>query len=88
MIVATNHLPASRCGYSVQDLQTLRNFTTHGACIDASIGVKADIELLHEVRKALLRVVDGEEHAHSGSGPIPGAIDRYFTGLLAGGVDP
>jgi hypothetical protein len=87
VIVETNHFPASQGGYSVQDLQTLRNFTTHGACIDASTGVKADIELLHEVRKAFFGVVHGEDDPHSGPGPIPGAIDRYLGSLLAGDVD-
>lgn len=84
VIVETNHFPASQGGYSAQDLQRLRNFTTHGACIDATQGVKADIELLHQVRKAFLGVPIGEDEPHDGPGPIAGALDRYLAQLLAG----
>ncbi len=87
VIVETNYYPASQGGYSVKDLQALRNFTTHGASIAVSTGVKADIELLHEVRKAFLGVPQGEDDPHAGPGPIAGAIDRYFARLLAGDVD-
>lgn len=87
VIVETNHFPASQGGYSAQDLQRLRNFTTHGACIDPTQGVKADIELLHQVRKAFLGVPLGEDEPHDGPGPVAGALDRYFARLLAGEVD-
>lgn len=84
VIVETNYFPAGRGGYSVQDLKSLRNFATHGACIDATSGVKADIELLHQVRKAFLGVPDGEDEPHDGPGPIVGALDRYLAQLMAG----
>jgi hypothetical protein len=81
VIVETNHHR-----YSERHLKTLRNFTTHGACVEASIGIHADIELLHEVRKAFFGVLDGEDDPHRGRGPIVGAIDRFFDHLVAGDV--
>lgn len=84
MILETNHFPASSGGYTAKDLATIRNFSTHGSAVDATGNLKADVELLHELRKALLGVLTGEMDPHLGRGPQPGAIDRFLGLLMAG----
>lgn len=59
VIVETNHFKESQGGYSVPDLKALRNFTTHGACIETTKGIKADIELPPSATQGLSRSAYG-----------------------------
>lgn len=82
IVIGTNH-----DSYKVGDLVNLRNLVIHGACIAAPNRIKADIELLHELRKALYGIPAGETSPPGCKGPIGGAVDRYYEELLAGTVD-
>jgi hypothetical protein len=87
VVVETNHFIAAEGGYSAQDLIDLRNLTTHGSCIAKASFAKGDIELLHELRKAIYGIPAGETDPHRGPGPYPGAVDRYYELLATGDRD-
>ncbi|MBN1311953.1 MAG: hypothetical protein JXB30_11100 [Anaerolineae bacterium] len=84
VIVETNHYPKDSGGYSSSDLMNLRNLATHGGSISPASQIKADIELLEELRKAFVGIPNGEEDAHRGDGPVKGALDLYFDRLASG----
>jgi len=84
VIIETNHYTNSAGGYNTQDLVNLRNLVTHGACISKSSSIKADIELLHNLRVLIYGVPFDEIDPHLGQGPHKGALDRYCEELLAG----
>lgn len=86
VVVETNHYTVQNGGYSADDLKNLRNLATHGGVI-SSTPIKGDIELLHELRKAYFGILEGESDPHRGTGPIPGAIDRYCELLMRGDAD-
>lgn len=83
-VVETNHYPVAEGGYNIQDLIELRNLTLHGSCITHASQIKSDIELLHQLRKAIYGVPLGEIEPHEGKGPLPGALDRYYEVLASG----
>jgi hypothetical protein len=84
VIVETNHYIDSNGGYNTDDLINLRNLAAHGACIVRVSQVKADIELLHNLRVLIYGVPFDELDPHLGQGPYPGALDRYYQELVAG----
>lgn len=84
VIVATNHYPVQKGGYSVQDLINLRNLAAHGGSLSRATQIKGDIELLHELRKALYGIPFNEEDPNEGHGPVSGATDRYYELLATG----
>jgi hypothetical protein len=87
IIVETNHYPQATGGYTGEDLKQLRHLVVHGACIARTANIKADIELLHQLRKLYYGVPIGENEPHEGAGPIKGALDRYYDGLTNGDRD-
>ena len=84
VVVETNHYINANGGYNVDDLINLRNLAVHGACIVRVSQVKADIELLHNLRVLIYGVPFGELDPHLGDGPVAGALDRYYGELVAG----
>lgn len=84
IIVETNHFNQSGGGYNSEELTNMRNLATHGGCITRTLQIKGDIELLHELRKAFYGIPIGENDPHQGSGPIMGALDRYYELLATG----
>lgn len=84
VVIEINHYPVAKGGYKAEDLKNLRNLAAHGGCLTNSMNIKGDIELLHEIRKAFYGVPIDEIDPHEGSGPIKGAIDRYFDILASG----
>jgi hypothetical protein len=87
VIVETNHYTDADGGYNAEDLKNLRNLVIHGSCITKTSNIKGDIELLHQLRKALYGVPLGEVEPHEGTGPLKGAIDRYYESLAVGDKD-
>jgi hypothetical protein len=84
IVIETNHYPKATGGYKAEDLKNLRNLAAHGGCLTNAMNIKGDIELLHELHKAFYGIPIDEIDPHEGSGPIRGAIDRYYD-LLASG---
>ncbi len=84
VIVETNHYIDAHGGYNVDDLINLRNLAAHGSCIVRVSQIKADIELLHNLRVLIYGVPSDENDPHLGYGPIAGALDRYYEQLFAG----
>lgn len=84
MVVETNHYTKKSGGYTADDLKTLRNLAVHGGCLTKASQIKGDIELLHELRKALYGIPIEEADPHEGEGPKKGAIDRYYETLASG----
>jgi hypothetical protein len=84
VIVETNHYIDANGGYNTDDLLNLRNLAAHGACIVKVSQVKADIELLHNLRVLIYGVPFDEIDPHLGQGPYAGALDRYYQELVAG----
>ncbi len=78
VILSTNHV-----SYTEKDLINLRNLAVHGACISSPGSIKADIELLHELRRLIFGTPIGEQDAIGQQGPIEGAGDRSKCDLLA-----
>lgn len=84
IVVETCHYPKEHGGYNAGDLKNLRNLADHGGCVSSASGIKGDIELLHELRKAFYGIPIDETDPHEGAGPIKGCVDRYFETLAAG----
>ena len=84
VIVSTNHYPVQNGGYNICDLQNLRNLAAHGGSLSSATQIKGDIELLHELRKALYGIPFDEVDPNDGQGPVRGAIDRYYEILASG----
>jgi hypothetical protein len=82
--VETNHYTDAMGGYKVDDLINLRNLVAHGACIVKVSQIKADIELLHNLRVLIYGVPFDEQDPHLGQGPHPGALDKYCEQLRSG----
>ena len=79
VVVTTNYNQ-----YSAADLKDLRNLAAHGGCITKATRTKGDIELLHELRRAIYGAPYGETDPQGNKGPTPGALDHYFRLLDCG----